>query len=166
MAKFVGSKEFYARAAQLGHSRAEIDSKGHQATTVVLQSMQELQKLVQPQDPKVRAARQAQLDAVENASAGQELPLEHHVNGYLFGTRELSAEHEAHCATSFPLTLALVSTGTQTLPAGETLIGPNGNPVVWNYDTLNIPDGSWITTQTTNFTLSVTHLVMQYTPPS
>ncbi|MCY1042099.1 hypothetical protein OV208_12310 [Corallococcus sp. bb12-1] len=166
MAKFVGSKEFYARAAQLGHSRAEIDSKGHQATTVVLHSMQELKKLVQPLDPKLREARQAQLDAVANATAGQELPLEHHVNGYLFGTRELSAENEAHCATSFPLTLSLASMGTQTLPPGETLVGPNGNPAVWNYDTLNIPDGSWITTQTTNFTLTATHLVMQYTPPT
>jgi hypothetical protein len=162
MAKVVGSKEFYARAAQLGHRREDIDKTGQTISTVVVHSMAQLKKLVQPQDAKTRADRQATLDALAKAT-DKELPLEHHVNAYLFGNAELSAENEAHCAKTLPMTLTALSVTEGTLPPGETVIGPNGNPVVWNYDTLRIPDGSWITTRTTNFTLNVTNLIMQAT---
>jgi hypothetical protein len=162
MAKVVGSKEFYERAAQLGHSREDIDRAGQFMSTVVVHSMAELKKLVQPKDAKVRADRQATLDALAKAT-DKELPLEHHVNAYLYGNSDLSPENEALCAKTLPMSLTVLSVTEDTLPPGETVIGPSGNPVVWNYDTLRIPDGSWITTRTNNFTLNVTNLVMQAT---
>lgn len=155
---------FYARAAQLGHSREELESQGQKGSKVVVKDIDELRRLVRPADPKVATRRQA---AIDHRTAGQQWSLSDHVESYIYGTKDLGTKQRELCGPSFPMEVLCVSVSDPyTLPPGETVIGPSGPPVVWNYDTINVPNGSWITAKNNNFTLWVTNLVMQYTPPS
>lgn len=153
---------FYARAAQLGHSREHLEQHGQIATKVVVNDIDELRRLVRNPDPAVATRRQT---AIDHRTVGQLWNLSDHVEAFIYGNKELSAKHRNLCAASFPMNVICVSVqDPYTLPPGETAIGPSGPPVVWNYTTINVPNGSWITAKNNNFTLWVTNLVMQYTP--
>jgi hypothetical protein len=150
---------FFAYAEQLGHDRQTLTTKGSHTTRVTVESLEQLRALVRPPGSDTRSTR---MTVVQSGDHGRPPLLEDRVQGYLYGTGELSDAHRKICQKSFPMTVELVSFVDYTMPHGETVVGPNGPPTVWNYGTMNFYPDSYLTVSSTAFTLNVQNLVMQY----
>lgn len=154
-------ENFLRYAEQLGHDRQTLATQGRQVSSVTVGSIDELRALVRPIHPP-----QAVPPMVVETGPRRGAPtLEERVQAYLYGDGDLTAAERKLCQPSFPVTVTLVSEGDRTLPSGETPVGPNAPPTVWNYGTLNFRSDSYVTVKSTYFTLNVQNLVMQYTGP-
>ncbi len=152
-------ENFLRYAEQLGHDRQTLATQGKQVSSAKIGSIDELRALVRP-IKQLRAA--APGTVVENRSPGRAPTLEERVHAYLYGDGDLTAAERKICQQNFPATVDLVSEPNRTMIHGETLIGPNGPPTIWNYGTLNFYNNSYLTVKSTYFTLNVQTLVMQY----
>jgi hypothetical protein len=124
----------------------------------------ELRRRLGPPD---EAARDHYDAAHKTRLAGTEPSMDDHVNSFIFGNGKLTSEQHALVAEHFPVMVTFKSAADWTLPMGQNLYGPNSTPVVLNVGTLTIPPGAWIVTQTTNFTLIASAVVVQSgTPPA
>lgn len=151
------SGSFLQRVQLLGHDPEIIEREGYHTTRLNVGSIQDLRKFVGPSSDATRRINQA---AYDKALDGKHVCLGDAVQSYLYGTGKLTPEHLAELAPSFPTVVTMTSAINHTLPPGETLYGPNHPPVVLNYDTLTIPYGSWMTTQTTNLSLNANNLIV------
>ena len=157
--------EFLKRAAILGHNASELADKGSVESVLRFNTLDEYREFTQ--NLHAHDVEQLGKEFMSNPLAAQPSGLHDRVHRHILANAPLEpGDKEQIEAAHFPLAVEAVSVATsKTLPRGETLIGPNGSPTVWNYETLNIPADSYITVQSTPFTLTVTNLVMQYVHP-
>jgi len=153
-------EKFLDRAEQLGHSRTHLREHGWQTTTVTLNDIEQVRKFVHPLDPAHAEAREAHISGL---AMGRERTLGEHIESYLYGTGDLSTQQVRAANKGLPVTIQVSSLINDTMPHGETVIGPSGEPVVWNRGTLQFYSDSYLTVKNNFFTLDVQNLVMQYT---
>ena len=156
-------ENFLRYAEQLGHDRQTLATQGKQVSSATVASIDELRALVRP--PRTQPRSSGPGTVVETRTAGRAPTLEERVHAFLYGDGELSLAERKICQQSFPATVQLMSEVDRTMDHGETVIGPNGPPAVWNYAKLNFYSDSFLTVKSTYFTLNVQNLVMQYTSP-
>jgi hypothetical protein len=155
-------EKFLAQAEKMGHSRTHLQGHGHQESTVTVNDIETLRKIVRPLDPESAQKRE---EHIQQVAKDRPRTMEEHIESYLFGTGDLSTLHVRDIQKGFPVTVQLVSEDERTLPHGETVVGPSGPPEAWNIGILRFYSDSFLTVKNNYFTLTAQNLVMQYKDP-
>lgn len=160
----MSQNDFIARSRQLGHHVEALRSGESVITTRQIHSLEELRQYLA--NHQVYVSGEPMVKMALGAAPQSESQLMQHVMDYAIGNTDQLAHGVAESIQSaFPLSVSEESAPDKTFGKGENLLAESrGGIVSFNYGTVTIEDGGWLTVRNTNVIFKCDRLILKGAP--